>query len=101
MSTFVRKNLIVDAEAVAALALARGTSESEAVRDAVAEALAAEQTVQALEVLHQVGAFADTPRTRKLYGSIPAIDPQTLRVRSVEVKPRRSPRSQPPATRAS
>jgi hypothetical protein len=55
----VRKNLMVDAEAVRALARERGTSESEAVRDAVAFALASHEIVAALKGLHQVGAFTD------------------------------------------
>jgi hypothetical protein len=113
MSTLARKNLIVDADAVAALARARGTSESEAVRYAVAQALAAEDTIAALEELHQLGAFADTPRTRHMYGAIPLLDAQTRgvepqgvtqsesrRVRATGVKRRQSRRTQP-ATRAS
>jgi hypothetical protein len=81
VSGLVRKNLMVDAEEVAALALARGTSESDAVRHAVAEALAAEEIVGALAELHQARAFADTPRARRLYGPPVTIDYRTRRVR--------------------
>jgi hypothetical protein len=50
---------MVDAEAIRQLARERGTSESGAVRDAVAFALAAQDMVAALEGLHAVGAFSD------------------------------------------
>lgn len=59
MAGLVRKNLMVDAEALRNLARQRGTSESEAVRDAVVNALAAEEMVAALKGLHDIGAFAD------------------------------------------
>ena len=59
MPGLVRKNLIVDDEALRTLARERGTSASEAVRDAVAFALAAQEMVGALKGLHEVGAFAD------------------------------------------
>ena len=59
MARFVRKNLMVDAEAIHDLARERGTSESEAVRDAVAYALAGREMVSALKGLHEIGAFAD------------------------------------------
>jgi hypothetical protein len=55
----MRKNLMVDAEALRELARERGTSESEAVRDAVTYALAAQEMVAAIKGLHAVGAFAD------------------------------------------
>ena len=59
MARLVRKNLMVDAEALRDLARERGTSESAAVRDAVAFALAAQEMVSALEELHEMGAFSD------------------------------------------
>ena len=55
----VRKNLMVDPEELRALARQRGTSESEAVREAVRLALAGQQMVDALQELHELGAFAD------------------------------------------
>ena len=59
MTRLVRKNLMVDAESLRQLARERGTSESEAVRDAVAFAHAANDMVAALQGLHDLGAFAD------------------------------------------
>lgn len=59
MARLVRKNLMVDAEAIRGLARERGTSESEAVRDAVRVALARQGMVNALIALHEMGAFAD------------------------------------------
>jgi len=59
MARLVRKNLMVDPEALRELARERGTSESEAVRDAVAFALAAQEMVAALKGLHTLGAFTD------------------------------------------
>lgn len=59
MARLVRKNLMVDAESLRELARERGTSESEAVRDAVTYALAAQEMVAALKGLHTIGAFAD------------------------------------------
>jgi hypothetical protein len=50
---------MVDPEALSDLARRRGTSESEAVREAVSNALAAEEMVAALRGLHDAGAFAD------------------------------------------
>jgi hypothetical protein len=55
----VRKNLIVDPDELRAWAHERGTSESQAVRDAVHLALASQEMVAALQGLHDVGAFAD------------------------------------------
>lgn len=100
MSKLVRKNLMVDAEEVAALAAARGTSESDAVRFAVSEALAAEETVDALAELHRMSAFADSPHTSMLYGEIPALDPETLRVRHPDGTPKLPRRSSRSARRA-
>jgi hypothetical protein len=59
MARLVRKNLMVDAGALHSLARQRGTSESAAVRDAVANALAAQEMANALMELHEMGAFAD------------------------------------------
>jgi hypothetical protein len=50
---------MVDPEALSDLARRRGTSESEAVREAVSKALAAEEMVAALVGLRDAGAFAD------------------------------------------
>jgi hypothetical protein len=57
---------MVDAESLRTLARERGTSESEAVRDAVSFALASQDMVSALKGLHQVGAFADF---QEMFGS--------------------------------
>jgi hypothetical protein len=54
-----RKNLVVEDDKVRELARLRGTSESEAVRDAVEFALAAQQIGAAIRKLHDLGAFAD------------------------------------------
>jgi hypothetical protein len=68
MGRLVRKNLMVDPDALRDLARQRGTSESEAVREAVAFALAAEEMVAALKGLNEMGAFADI---EQLFGPIP------------------------------
>jgi hypothetical protein len=68
MAKLMRKNLMVDPDAVRELARQRGTSESEAVRKAVEISLAAEEMVAALKGLHAIGAFADFER---LYGPEP------------------------------
>jgi hypothetical protein len=62
VSRLVRKNLIVDPDELRALAQERGTSESEAVRDAVRLALAGQEVVAALRGLHEAGAFAHFER---------------------------------------
>ena len=54
-----RKNLMVDAEQLAALAARRGTSESAAVREAVAAALFAEEFTAAMTELRATGYGAD------------------------------------------
>jgi hypothetical protein len=59
VARLVRKNLMVDAEALSELAEKRGTSESQAVREAVAMALGAEEIMAGLQGLHDLGAFAD------------------------------------------
>lgn len=55
----MRKNLIVDDEKVKALARYRGTSESEAVRQAVDHALMAEEVMAAVRELHARGGVDD------------------------------------------
>jgi Ribbon-helix-helix protein, copG family len=55
----VRKNLIVDAERLQALAEQRGLSESAAVREAVEQALAVAEVMAAIRGLHDAGAFTD------------------------------------------
>jgi hypothetical protein len=71
MTRLVRKNLIVDADALRELARERGTSESEAARDAIGAALAWHGMASALEELEDLGAFSDTARVEALYGSLP------------------------------
>ncbi len=56
-----RKNLMVDAEQLAALAARRGASESAAVREAVEMALFAEEFGAALEGLRATGYGVDAP----------------------------------------
>lgn len=75
MARLVRKNLMVDPDAVRDLARQRGTSESGAVREAVAAALAAQEMVAALEGLHAVGAFADWGRTLVPAPDLPGSEP--------------------------
>ena len=55
----MRKNLIVDDEKVKTLARLRGTSESEAVRQAVDHALMAEEVMAAVRELHARGGIDD------------------------------------------
>jgi len=71
----VRKNLMVDPEALRTLARERGTSESEAVRDAVAFALASQEMVAALKGLHDVGAFADFEELFGAFEDDAAVEP--------------------------
>jgi hypothetical protein len=54
-----RKNLMVDADQLAALAARRGTSESAAVREAVEAALFAEEFGAAMEELRATGYGAE------------------------------------------
>jgi DNA-binding GntR family transcriptional regulator len=68
MSGFVRKNLMVDADELRQLATSRGTSESAAVREAIRMALAGQEMVDAMQALHDLGAFEDFDQ---LYGEIP------------------------------
>jgi hypothetical protein len=79
---------MVDAEAIGELARRRGTSESEAVRDAVAQALAWEGMADALEELGRLGAFSDTERVEAMYGPLP---------RSVEPEHKKPTRSRGPS----
>lgn len=59
MGRVIRKNLMIDSEALSDLARRRGTTESDAARQAVAQALAAHDMVAAMETLHRLGAFDD------------------------------------------
>ena len=67
-----RKNLMVDNDAVVALARLRGTNESEAVRQAVAEALADEEFNAASRTFFSSRAlrrtFSDRARVTAVYG---------------------------------
>jgi hypothetical protein len=55
MAGLTRKNLMVDAEQIRDLARQRGVSESQAVREAVDFALAAEEVMAAVRELHGRG----------------------------------------------
>jgi hypothetical protein len=66
-----RKNLMVDEDALRALAHARGTSESEAARDAIAHALAWSGMAYALDELRRLGAFAESERVEAVFGPLP------------------------------
>ncbi len=59
MSQLVRKNLMLDADNVRELARSLGTSESEAVRQAIDHALAAEEIMAAIRELHARGGIDD------------------------------------------
>lgn len=65
MARVVRKNLMVDAEALRTLAQKRGVSESQAVRDAVEHDLALHGMASALEELSDTGFF---DHLAELYG---------------------------------
>jgi len=54
-----RKTLVVDGDKIGELARRRGTSESEAVRQAVDFALAAEEVMAAIRELHAHGGIDD------------------------------------------
>jgi hypothetical protein len=54
-----RKNLMVDAERIRDLARRRGTNESQAVRQAVDFALAADEVMAAIRALHERGGLDD------------------------------------------
>lgn len=59
MARLARKNLVVDGEKVSELARRRGTSESQAVREAVDFALAADEIMAAIHALHARGGVDD------------------------------------------
>lgn len=59
-----RKNLMVDAEQLASLAARRGLSESATVREAITDALFADEFVVAMTVLHETGYGQDNQVTR-------------------------------------
>jgi hypothetical protein len=59
MAELSHKTLIVDADKVQELARRRGMSESEAVREAVEFALAAEDVVDGIRELHERGGIDD------------------------------------------
>ena len=63
MGKLTRKNLVLDADDVRALAAARGTSESEAVRQVVREAVdharVAREVMAAIKELHDRGGIDD------------------------------------------
>jgi hypothetical protein len=59
MARLARKNLMVDADKVQGLAHRRGTSESQAVRQAVDFTLAAEEVMAAIRELHERGGLDD------------------------------------------
>ena len=68
MAKLVRKNLMVDEEKLKELARRRGLSESAAVREAVAHALAAEIAVEVFSELQARGGVDD------VFGILPAED---------------------------
>lgn len=59
MAQLRRKNLMVDADKVRELARQRGTTESQAVREAIDFALAAEEINAAIRELHERGGIDD------------------------------------------
>jgi len=59
VAELTRKNLVVDADKVRALARRRGTSDSGAVRQAVDFALASEDVMAAVRELHERGGLDD------------------------------------------
>jgi hypothetical protein len=59
MGKLTRKNLMVEGSKVSELARRRGTSESEAVREAVDYALAAEEVMVAIRSLHERAGIDD------------------------------------------
>jgi hypothetical protein len=70
MAGLSRKNLIVDADKVRELAHRQGTSESQAVRQAVDFALMAEEVMAAIRELHARGGIDD------VFGRLPdEVDP--------------------------
>jgi hypothetical protein len=72
MAGLTRKNLMVDADSVRELARQRGTTESQAVRQAVDFALAAEEVMAAIRELHERGGIDD------VFGRLPdEVEPQS------------------------
>ena len=59
MAGLTRKNLMVNAEQIRDLAQKRGVSDSQAVREAVDFALAAEEVMAAIRELHDRGGLDD------------------------------------------
>lgn len=59
VSKLTRKNLVVEGDKIKELARRRGTSESEAVREAVEFALAADEVMAAIRTLHERGGIDD------------------------------------------
>lgn len=59
MAGLTRKNLMVDADKVRELAHRRGTTESQAVRQAVDFALMADEVMAAIRELHEQGGIDD------------------------------------------
>jgi hypothetical protein len=59
VAKLTRKNLMVDADNVHELARRRGTTESQAVREAVDFALMAEEVMTAIRELHERGGIDD------------------------------------------
>ena len=71
MAGLTRKNLMVDADKVRELAQQRGMTESQAVREAVDFALMAEEVMDAIRKLHELGGIDD------VFGRLPdEIEPQ-------------------------
>ncbi len=92
VAKLTRKNLVVDAEKIRALAERRGTSESEAVRQAVEAALADEQVADdimaAMRQLHALGGIRD------VFHKVP---PELKRKWRREARPRTRRSSSPPS----
>ena len=57
--TLTRKNLMIDQEALSALAERRGLSESAAAREAIAHSLSAMEIADAVRELHAAGGIDD------------------------------------------
>lgn len=72
MARLTRKNLMVDADQIRDLAERRGTNDSQAVRQAVDFALAAEEVMAALRELHERGGLDD------VFGRLPDEEDATL-----------------------
>lgn len=66
MARLTRNNLMLDAAKLRELANRRGTSESEAAREAIDHALAAAAVMAAIAAIHTAGGIAD------VFGKLPA-----------------------------